>query len=53
MGRLILAARPKSLTGCAQRTSLSDLVSQPILVIVPVSLLVLEMGHQTLGGSRN
>jgi len=28
-------------------------VSQPIIVIVPVDLLVLEKAHQTLGGERN
>jgi len=27
-------------------------VFQPIIVIVPVDLLVLEKGHQTLGGGR-
>jgi len=32
--------------------SLIDLVYQPLIVIVPVALLVVEKGHQTLGGAR-
>jgi hypothetical protein len=38
------------LTDCARRTSVNVLVFQPIIVIVPVDLLVLEKAHQTLGG---
>jgi hypothetical protein len=33
--------------------SVVALVSQPIIVIVPVALLVLEKGHQTLGGGKH